>query len=139
MSNLATQSGPQDVSQLQATVNALTVAINGLLSGTTPIVSALVNGTTSAILPAYGKIILASTVAAAAYKLAAPVPGQTVKLISKSTKSQTVTLVSGNFVDTRTKLTFKTTNVGIPQSIELIGLSTAVWGVSGAAGAVKCT
>lgn len=138
--SIALLSGPQDPSQLESTINSLINSLNGYLFGTSAQTASVVNGTTSANLQAYGVVILASTVAGAQYKLPPPPAiGQSVRLVSKSTLSQTVTLTSGYFFSNRTKLTFKTTNVGVPEAIELVGRSSTIWAISAAAGNVKCT
>ena len=141
MTQLALLSGPQDPSQLDATINILIESLNPVLAGTSPVLSNVVTGTTSATLQGFGTVILGSTVASAAYVLAAPVRGQQVELITQTTKACTVTLVSGTFNKTHTKLTLKTTTgtTALQQAVTLTGLSTSVWGITSAAGSVKST
>lgn len=135
---LALFSGPQDVSQLDSLLNTLVNAINANSSGASPQTNPVVTGTTSAALPASGVVLLGSTTAGAAYTLAAPVRGQSVRLINGSTKNCTI---AGLFNKTKTKLTLtSTTGAKIAQlAVTLVGLSTAAWGVSSVAGLVKST
>ncbi len=135
---IALLSGPQDVSQLDSILNGIINQINAGLTGTTPLTSPVVTGTTSAALPANGTVLLGSTTAGAAYTMSAPVRGQTVRLINGSTKNCTI---AGLFNKTKTKLTLtSTTGAKIAQmAVSLVGLSTAAWGVSAVAGLVKST
>lgn len=142
MSTIALLSGAQDPSQLNNVVNSLIGQINGYVTGATPTISPVVTGTTSANLPNFGVVILGSTVAGATYVLSRPVVGQSVQLVSQSTKSQTVTiLAAGTFNKSHTKLTFKTTTgtTALQQAISLVGETTSIYAITGAAGSVKST
>lgn len=134
-------SGPQDPSQLEALLNQIILAVNPVLNGSTPVPNSVVTGTTAATLQGFGTVILGSTVASAAYVLAAPVRGQQVELVTETTKAATVTLVSGTFNKNHTKLTLKTTTgiTALQQAVTLTGLSTLVWAITSAAGSVKST
>lgn len=136
--------GPQDPSQIDALLNALIIAVNPVITGVTPAAQPVTAGTTSANLPNYGLVTLASTVASAAYVLGRPVPGVPVELVSITTKSQTVTILGGGtFNKSNTKLTFKTTNgaagAEVWQAASLIGLTTSVYAITGLSGTVKST
>lgn len=144
---IALLSGPNDPSQLQNALNALITTLNGMIGGTPGgpgVVTALQSGTTGSNLPTSGLVTLASTVAGAAYVLPNPTPGilgQTVQLVTISTKSQTV---AGRFNSGNTKLTFKTTRgtggSETFQSAILTALSTALgWAITSLSGTVKST
>lgn len=130
-------SGAQDPSQLENLINQVITYLNNGFSGATPQTVPVVAGTTSANLPANGTVTLSSTVASAIYTLTAPVRGQTVALVTVSTKSQTV---RGLFNNGNTALTFKTTRGAggreVWQAVTLRGLSTAAWGIIGMSGTV---
>lgn len=136
MAGIALFSGPQDPSQLENLLNQIILATNPYVTGTSPIPSFVTTATTAANLPAFGTVILGSTVASAAYVLPAPVKGQSVELVTQTTKAATVTLASGTFNKNHTKLTLKTTtgNTVLQASVQLTGLSTSVWGITGFAG-----
>lgn len=136
--------GPQDPSQIDALLNSIILAVNPVITGATPAAQPITSGTTSANLPNYGLVTLASTVASAAYVLGRPVPGVPVELVSITTKSQVVTILGGGtFNKSNTKLTFKTTNgasgVEVWQAVSLVGLTTSVYAIVGANGTVRST
>lgn len=135
-------SGPQDPSQLDALLNQVITWANGAITGSSPTGSAVTAGTTAVSLPTFGVVTLSSTVASAAYTLPGPTNaqiGQTVSLVTVSTKTQTV---AGKFNNANTKLTFKTTRgaAGVEawQAATLTALSTTLgWGMTGSVGTVR--
>ena len=138
MAGISLLSGPQDPSQLDATINQIITTINGFLTGSSALTSAVANGTTSANLPSSGIVVLASTHASAAYTMSAPVQGNTVMLVNGSTQNYTI---AGKFNKTHTKLTATSTSGAKIAQIAAIlgGLSTSAWGVMAAAGVLKST
>lgn len=131
-------SGPQDPSQLDNLLNQLIIQINGYVSGTTPQTVQISTATTSAAIAASGTVILGSTVSNALYAMAAPVKGQTVRLITNSTKGARI---GGLFNKTKTLITLLTTaGAKLAQpAVVLTGLSSSAWGISAVAGNVKST
>lgn len=137
-------SGPQDPSQIENLLNQVIAQANGAITGSSPTGQQIVAGTTAANLPTFGVVTLSSTVANAAYTLPGPTNaqiGQTVELVSVSTKNQTV---AGKFVGSKTKLTFKSTAalasaIRLP-AVTLTAISTALgWANTGMVGTVRTT
>lgn len=147
MAGIPLFSGPQDPSQLQNLLNQVLTTIGGYvapLPGQSGPITPIQAGTTSANLPASGLVTLSSTVASAQYTISRPILGQTVKLVTITTKAQTVAAPTGvTFNKGNTKLTFKTTNgaagVEVWQAAELTALSTSVWALTGSIGTIKST
>ena len=139
-------SGPQDPSQLNASLNALIEQINGYVTGTggsfiTSPVSAASTGT--AISATAGQVTVNSTTRTAGttgrYSLAAPQLGVTLKITSLSTVKSTIT---GSFERSKTKISLSSTaalaSANLP-SVILTGLSTSAWGLSASIGKIAST
>lgn len=140
--SIALLTGAQDPSQLNNTVNALIVQINGFVNGTTPTPIPVVNGTTAANLPSYGVVTIST--GTGNYTLSRPIPGVEVDIITQSTKAMTLIIAGGGtFNKGNTKMTFKTTNgaagVEVWQAAALVGLTTSIYGIVAVSGTVKTT
>ena len=141
MAQIALLTGPQDPSQLDATINQLIEAINPFLNGVTPILGPVVAGSTAANLAASGTVQLNSTTRAAGttgrYTLSAPVRGQVVFLKNLSTSQAFVT---GVFERSKTKLTLAKSTAALATAklpgVILAAVSTSAWNLIGSYGPV---
>lgn len=144
MAALSLLAGPQDPSQLDATINTLIAAINPILGGSVPVPNQTTLGTSSANLGTFGTIILNSTATNSAYTLPNPTAaqlGQQVELILVSTKGAAIT---GKYDTTKTKISLSTTASAATAkfpAVTLTALSTTRgWGVTSAfGGTIKTT
>lgn len=93
--------------------------------------AASVTSPTTAQTVAAGGTSIFNATAAKTYSLAAPAAGVTKRLTNTttSTAARTITLASGNIVSTSLSTGQTITMTGLGQSAELIGLSTAQYGV----------
>ena len=135
-------SGPQDPSQLDATINVLIGQINGNLSGQSPAITVIAQSTAGSI-AGYGEVTINSTTRTAGttgrYTIATPVPGRQVVISSLSTVKATIT---GLFARGKTKLSLTTTasiaTAKLP-SVILRAISTSAWTVAASFGPVTST
>lgn len=132
MAGLALLSGPQDPSQLDATLNSIITSTNGFLLGQSPMYNNLgvvTSSSTATVQSGFGYLELNST-RSKTYKIAAPQAGLAPLYIfnrQKSTAGQIIAISSTNtskFIlnnATNTQLTFKTKG----QAVILIGISSS--------------
>ncbi len=133
-------SGPQDPSQLDATINSLIVSLNGALSGSAP-TNGITAASTASAIPGYGSFTLNSTTRAAGttgrYSIGAPVAGRVVNLKNLSTSAATV---SGLFERSKIKLTLAKSTASLATAklpgVILRGLSTSAWALQAVYGPV---
>lgn len=136
-------SGPQDPSQIDATINGVITQINGVLTGQTS-ASSVTAQSTAVNIPGYGAVTVNSTTRTAGttgrYTIAAPVNGHQQIITSLSTVQATIT---GLFSRGRTKITLKSTAAlsagGQLASVILRAISTSAWSVSASHGNATCT
>ena len=142
---IALLSGPQDPSQLDATINALITAINGYTSGSTPLVTPVTAASTAtAISPSAGQVTVNTTTRTAGttgrYSLTAPAfVGQTIKITSLSTVKATIT---GAFERSKTKLSLSSTAALASTnlaSVILTAQTTSSWLINSGIGKIAST
>lgn len=102
--------------------------------------SAVTAASTSANISAAGVTSLGSSAGAnPTYNINAPKPGIRKSLVSIGASTGQIVSSTGagaTFTSTATGISLKATFVGLGQALDLIGLSTASWGVVGNVGAV---
>ena len=140
MAGIPLVSGPQDPSQLNASIDALITQINAYLTGgsaiTVPVSAA---STATAIAAGAGQVSLNSTTRAAGttgrYTIAAPSAGLTMALKNLSTSAASVT---GLFERSKVKITFAKSTASLATAklpgVLLRGLSTSAWALIAAYG-----
>lgn len=124
-------SGPQDPSQLDATINTLITQLNAALTGQSP-VNGVTAQSTAAAIAGFGAVTLNTTIRAAGttgrYSIAAPVNGRVVDLKNLSTSQATVT---GLFERSKVKLTLAKSTAALATArlpgVRLRGISTSAW------------
>lgn len=124
-------SGPQDPSQLEATLNTLIVQLNAQLTGSTPASTPSAQSTAASI-AGFGTVTLNTTTRAAGttgrYAIAAPVPGRTVALKNLSTSQA---IVTGLFERSKVKLTLAKSTAALATAklpgVMLRAISTSAW------------
>lgn len=142
MALLSLLSGPQDPSQLEASLNTLITQLNGALSGSAP-TNGITANTTGQPIARFGNITINTTTRATTstgrYTISAPIAGASVVIKNLSTIKATIT---GLFERGKTKLTLSSTaalaSANLP-GVVLRGLSTSAWGIVSQTGKILTT
>jgi hypothetical protein len=139
MPNIALLTGPQEASQLEATINALIATLNGYVMGTTPLQVPSVVLSSSSVVIGPGLTQLNTTKTTMTFKLGNPTLGErrTIFASKSTTAGSAGQIVTPNstlvtFSTTIKKLIMKTKNM----SVDLIGLSSTSWGIVSNVGTV---
>lgn len=141
-SPIAELSGPQDPSQLEATINGLIVQLNSVLTGSSPSSTPSAQSTAASI-AGFGTVTINTTTRTAGttgrYAIAAPVAGRNVVIKNLSTVKAVIT---GLFERGKTKISLTSTaalaSVNLP-GVMLRGISTSAWAVVAQTGKILTT
>jgi hypothetical protein len=141
---IATFTGPQDPSQLDNLLNQVINAINGYVTGSTPIVGVVSVGSTTGNLPTSGTVILNSTTRTAGttgrYAIANPTAAQVGQVVNLFCASTVKAIVTGTFDKAKTKLTFASTTAAKNRPAgTLSAVSTSQWALISVAGPLTST